>query len=237
MGLSVIVDISSTAFVSPLPLINYVKETLNKTGEFTSITDMDYYKLKRILKGLRIEVTHRGDARRQYRIATLTQRPCSALDFESSSGVRKTITEYFRETYRLEIQFGFLPCLQVGTDQKPNYLPMEVCKIVPGQQYRKKLEGQQVVERNDYNSSLRANEFGIEVDYHPTSIQARVLPAPTLKYYGTGSESLCCPKDGQWNMIKKKVVDGAKVGNWACINFCRNLAKPAVDKFCSDLVK
>lgn len=35
----------------------------------------------------------------------------------------------------------------------------------------------------------------------------------------------------------QKVVDGAKVGNWACINFCRNLAKPAVDKFCSDLVK
>jgi len=71
----------------------------------------------------------------------------------------------------MELQYGFLPCLQVGSDQRPVYLPMEVanltsirysftsissvtdsdsihifqvCKIVPGQQYRKKLESQQV---------------------------------------------------------------------------------------------
>jgi eukaryotic translation initiation factor 2C len=93
--------------------------------------------------------------------------------FESSSGVRKTVTDYFREAYQLDIQYDFLPCLQVGSDDKPNYLPMEVtyhklelryvtlslpyfmflflnpfgfqvCKIVPGQKYQKKLEGQQV---------------------------------------------------------------------------------------------
>ena len=71
----------------------------------------------------------------------------------------------------MELQYGFLPCLQVGSDERPIYLPMEVanltsmwysftsissvtdsdsihifqvCKIVPGQQYRKKLESQQV---------------------------------------------------------------------------------------------
>jgi hypothetical protein len=36
------------------------------------------------------------------------------------------------------------------------------------------------IERNDYNSTERSNEFGIEVDYCPTSVQARVLPAPTV---------------------------------------------------------
>jgi hypothetical protein len=46
--------------------------------------------------------------------------------FESSTGVSKTVKEYFRETYNLQLRYDFLPCLQVGTEQKPNYLPMEV---------------------------------------------------------------------------------------------------------------
>ncbi|OEL34560.1 Protein argonaute 18 [Dichanthelium oligosanthes] len=260
MGLSVIVDTSSTAFVRPMLLIDFVMEILNKNnpGTFRNINNMEYVKIKKALRGVRIEVTHRGNARQKYRIATLTQSRPSVLDFESSSGVRKTVTDYFREAYQLEIQYDFLPCLQVGTDQRPNYLPMEVCKIVPGQQYRKKLEGQQVAKlmdstcqrpsarednirqvvlSNDYNRTERANEFGIEVDYHPTSVHARVLRAPTLKYYGTGSESFIAPNDGQWNMIKRQVVDGAKVSNWACINFCHDLHKDAVKKFCAELVK
>ncbi|GJN07485.1 hypothetical protein PR202_ga25321 [Eleusine coracana subsp. coracana] len=54
-----------------------------------------------------------------------------------------------------------------------------------------------IVGRNQYNSTDRAKEFGIEVDNRPTSVEAR------LRYYGTGSESLCCPEVGKWNMQRK----------------------------------
>uniref|UniRef100_A0A0A9GCU2 AGO911 n=1 Tax=Arundo donax TaxID=35708 RepID=A0A0A9GCU2_ARUDO len=219
---------------------------------------MDYVKLKKALRGVRIEVTHRGDPRRKYRIVGLTQhRPCD-LSFESSTGVSKTVTEYFREAYQLNLQYGFLPCVQAGSEQRPNYLPMEVCKIVPGQRYQKKLDEnqvkalmdstcrnpssreraiRQVVERNQYNSTRRASEFGIEVDYNPTSVEARVLPAPMLKYHDSGSESRFCPRDGSWNMRNKKVVSGAKISNWACVNFCHDLQQRDVQKFCFELVK
>ena len=49
------------------------------------------------------------------------------LRFESSTGESKTVKDYFRETYKLQLRYDFLPCLQVGTEQRPNYLPMEVC--------------------------------------------------------------------------------------------------------------
>ncbi|KAJ1290853.1 hypothetical protein BS78_02G274600 [Paspalum vaginatum] len=258
-GVSMIVDMSATAFVQPLPLVEFVMEILNKDMRtFRSVTSMDYVKLKKALRGVRIEVTHRGDACRNYRIVNLINSRPSVLDFESSTGVRKTVTGYFREAYNLEIKYDFLPVLQVGSDQRPIYLPMEVCKIVSGQQYRKKLESQQVsklmdltcqrpsdrersickvVSDNNYNITERAIEFGIEVDYSPTAVQARVLPAPALKYHGTGPESFCYPEDGQWNMIKKKVVEGARVSNWACINFCHDLHMDDVRKFCSDLAE
>jgi eukaryotic translation initiation factor 2C len=38
----------------------------------------------------------------------------------------KTVVQYFLETYGFNIQHTTLPCLQVGNQQRPNYLPMEV---------------------------------------------------------------------------------------------------------------
>lgn len=38
----------------------------------------------------------------------------------------KSVVEYFSETYGFVIQHTQWPCLQVGNQQRPNYLPMEV---------------------------------------------------------------------------------------------------------------
>jgi eukaryotic translation initiation factor 2C len=59
-------------------------------------------------------------------------------------GTMKSVTDYFRETYGYIIRHPFLPCLQVGNQQRPNYLPMEVCKIVEGQRYSKRLNERQI---------------------------------------------------------------------------------------------
>uniref|UniRef100_A0A453E8K1 PAZ domain-containing protein n=1 Tax=Aegilops tauschii subsp. strangulata TaxID=200361 RepID=A0A453E8K1_AEGTS len=209
--------------------------------------------IKKALRGLRVEVTHRGQMRRKYRIAGLTKDSARELRFQLSTGETKTVRDYFRETYKLQLRYDFLRCLQVGTEQKPNYLPIEVCNIVPGQRYQKKLDDGQVskmmsiacqhpagretsirksVLENKYNSAKRANEFGIEVDSNPTSVQARVLPAPKLRYHGCAS---LYPENGAWNMRGKKVVNGAKVGIWACVNFCNELTEDQVRIFCGKL--
>ncbi len=59
-------------------------------------------------------------------------------------GTMKSVTDYFRETYGYIIRHPFLPCLQVGNQNRPNYLPMEVCKIVEGQRYSKRLNERQI---------------------------------------------------------------------------------------------
>lgn len=41
-------------------------------------------------------------------------------------GTMKSVVQYFQETYGFVIQHTSLPCLQVGNQQRPNYLPMEV---------------------------------------------------------------------------------------------------------------
>lgn len=52
------------------------------------------------------------------------------LDLDSfpidDRGTMKSVVQYFQETYGFVIKHTTWPCLQVGNQQRPNYLPMEV---------------------------------------------------------------------------------------------------------------
>ncbi|CAN6205328.1 unnamed protein product [Urochloa humidicola] len=257
-GLSVLIDVSSTVFIQPLLLIDFVQKILKIDVLNRKLTKPEYNKLLKAVRGLRIEVTHRGDERRKHRIAGLSVKPTTELSFKSSDGVTNTVIGYFKETYNVELKFKFLPCLNVGSEQKLVYLPIEVCKILPRQCYQKKLDGnqvsalrksncqfqpepkksiRQVVERKKYNRTKRAHEFGIDVDDNLTTVNARVLPPPNLKYHDSGSQKTWPPMNGYWNMKDKKVVNGAKINNWACVNFCEDLSKNDVEQFCFKLAE
>ncbi|PKU63673.1 Protein argonaute 13 [Dendrobium catenatum] len=59
---------------------------------------------------------------------------------------KKSVAQYFREKYNCVLVYDSLPCIKAGSDSKPKYLPMEVCKIVDGQRYIKKLNDRQVTQ-------------------------------------------------------------------------------------------
>ncbi|XP_022851308.1 protein argonaute 5-like, partial [Olea europaea var. sylvestris] len=94
-----------------------------------------------------------------------------------------------------------------------------------------------VVNSNNYNGDMLVNkEFGIQVWPKLSSIEARVLPAPVLKYHETGRESRVEPRVGVWNMINKKMINAGKVEFWTCINFSRSSNILDVDRFCNELI-
>ncbi|XP_020084253.1 protein argonaute 1B-like isoform X3 [Ananas comosus] len=257
MGLSLNIDMSSTAFIEPLPVIDFVVQLLNRDISARPLSDADRVKIKKALRGVKVEVTHRGNMRRKYRISGLTSQATRELTFPvDDRGTMKSVVQYFQETYGFNIQHTTLPCLQVGNQQRPNYLPMEVCKIVEGQRYSKRLNEKQItallrvtcqrpqereldilqtVHHNAYYEDPYAQEFGIKIDERLASVEARVLPAPWLKYHDTGKEKDCLPRVGQWNMMNKKMVNGGRVSNWTCINFSRSVQDNAARGFCHEL--
>uniref|UniRef100_A0A0E0PCS2 Piwi domain-containing protein n=1 Tax=Oryza rufipogon TaxID=4529 RepID=A0A0E0PCS2_ORYRU len=257
MGLSLNIDMSSTAFIEPLPVIDFVAQLLNRDISVRPLSDSDRVKIKKALRGVKVEVTHRGNMRRKYRISGLTSQATRELSFPvDDRGTVKTVVQYFLETYGFSIQHTTLPCLQVGNQQRPNYLPMEVCKIVEGQRYSKRLNEKQItallkvtcqrpqereldilrtVSHNAYHEDQYAQEFGIKIDERLASVEARVLPPPRLKYHDSGREKDVLPRVGQWNMMNKKMVNGGRVNNWACINFSRNVQDSAARGFCHEL--
>ncbi|AQK67370.1 argonaute1d [Zea mays] len=226
MGLSLNIDMSATAFFEPLPVIDFVAQLLNTDDIYSRpLLDAERVKIKKALRGVKVEVTHRGNMRRKYRIAGLTSQETRELTFPvDQGGTVKSVVQYFQETYGFAIQHTYLPCLQVGNQQHPNYLPMEVCKIVEGQRYSKRLNQSQIralleetcqrphdrerdiiqmMNHNSYHEDPYAKEFGIKISERLASIEARILPAPRLKYNETGREKDCLPRVGQWNMMNK----------------------------------
>ncbi|KAL5975230.1 hypothetical protein ACLOJK_031909 [Asimina triloba] len=259
MGLSLNIDMSSTAFIEPLPVIEFVAQILGKDVSSRPLSDSDRVKVKKALRGVKVEVTHRGNVRRKYRISGLTSQPTRELIFPVDDQMNmKSVVEYFQEMYGFTIRYPHLPCLQVGNQKKANYLPMEACKIVEGQRYTKRLNEKQItsllkvtcqrpkeqemdilqtVHQNAYSEDPYAKEFGINISDKLASVEARVLPAPWLKYHDTGKEKDCLPQVGQWNMMNKKMINGSTVNYWACINFSRSVQESTARGFCQELAQ
>ncbi|XP_006656523.1 protein argonaute 1D [Oryza brachyantha] len=259
MGLSLNIDMSATAFFEPVPVIDFVIQLLNTDIRSRPLSDAERVKIKKALRGVKVEVTHRGNMRRKYRISGLTSQSTRELTFPvDQGGTVKSVVQYFQETYGFAIQHTYLPCLQVGNLQRPNYLPMEVCKIVEGQRYSKRLNQSQIralleetcqrphdrerdiiqmVNHNSYHEDPYAKEFGIKISERLASVEARILPAPRLKYNETGKEKDCLPRVGQWNMMNKKMVNGGRVKSWICVNFARNVQESVASGFCRELAR
>ncbi|KAL2555325.1 Protein argonaute 1 [Forsythia ovata] len=259
MGLSLNIDMSSTAFIEPLPVIDFVTHLSNRDVSARPLSDADRVKIKKALRGVKVEVTHRGNMRRKYRISGLTSQATRELIFSvDESGTMKSVVEYFRETYGYVIQYTQLPCLQVGNPQRPNYLPMEVCKIVEGQRYSKRLNKKQItallkvacqrpnerehdilqtVHHNAYSDDPYAKEFGIKISPKLAHVEARILPAPLLKYHDSSRDRDCLPQVGQWNMMNRRMVNGGTVNSWICINFAHNVQDSVARSFCHDLAQ
>ncbi|KAK1297378.1 Protein argonaute 10 [Acorus calamus] len=218
MGLSLNIDMSSTAFIEPLPVIEFVAQLLGKDVLSKQFSDSEHIKIIKALKGVKVEAIHRGDVRRKYRISGLTTLSTRDLMFPVSDQSMTSVLKYFQEMYGFTIQYAHLPCLQVGNQRKANYLPMET------------------VQHNAYDQDPYAKEFGIKISEKLASVEARILPAPWLKYHETGKEKDCLPQVGQWNMMNKKMINGSTVTRWACINFSRNVQESVARGFCDELV-
>ncbi|VAH30853.1 unnamed protein product [Triticum turgidum subsp. durum] len=145
MGLSLNIDTSYKAFIKPQLVIDFVAELLCRRISDGPINYIERLKIAKALHGIKVYVTHRGDVRKKYRISGLSSEGASKLSFPvGDHGTQKTVMQYFQEKHGYDIQHFVLPCLQVGNQQRPNYLPMEVCKIAEGQHYREQLNEEQL---------------------------------------------------------------------------------------------
>eukprot|EP00897_Mesotaenium_endlicherianum_P007378 jgi/Mesen1/6669/ME000342S05758 len=261
-GFSLNVDMSSTAFMQEVDILAFVSKSLRRTDQTLNkvVPDRDRLMLKKALKGYRVEYTHPKLKGRRYRVNSISEKPMSQCKFNmtmAGTSVEESVIAYYQKNYQIELKYTQLPCLDAGAPGNPRYLPMELLKLPGGQRYMKKLDAaqtdnmlkaaalppqgrqrevEQIVQRNNYAGDEFAKEFGLSVQNQMTQVNARLLPPPVLGYRNpNNSLSSLQPREGAWNMRSLKVLQGGRVGKWACVNFEQRCQYGAVEYFCAEL--
>ncbi|KAH9660344.1 protein argonaute 5 [Citrus sinensis] len=222
MGLSLNIDVSASSFYKPILVTEFVQYYCSDLSR--PLSDQVRLKVKKALKGIKVVLRHMG-YNLNCKITGITSQPMSQVMFTDGSVTEMSVVQYFLERHNIALQFTSLPALEAGTEERRIYLPMELSRIVEGQRYTKRLNERQVTallratcqrprdreaniqtmaRKNAYNKDTLVNkEFGIQVADGLTSFDARILPAPMLKYHESGREASVNPDFGQWNMINK----------------------------------
>lgn len=125
-------------------------------------------------------------------------------------------------------------------DRNPNYLPLDVCELVPDQHVRKNLTTEQMAQmiRASASQSPRdrlefikesakstisdskpyMKEFGIHfmAGNTPLKVDGRVLVPPTMRY---GMNRTVNPFDGKWDVRNQQFFKPANLEHWIVIAF------------------
>ncbi|KAH9660337.1 protein argonaute 5 [Citrus sinensis] len=216
MGLSLNIDVSACSFYEPILVTEFVQYYCSDLSH--PLSDEVRLKVKKALKGIKVVLRHL-DCKISTKITGISSQPMSQLMFTDDNATRLSVVQYFRQRYNIGLQFTSLPALLAGSEARPIYLPMEMAR------------------ENPYSEDTLVNkEFGIQMADGLASVDARILPAPMLKYHGTGQEASVNPGFGQWNMRNKKMFNGGRVEVWSCVNFSTHLNRDVPFQFCQGLV-
>lgn len=145
------IDIANTAFIKGGKVEDLMVEVVKRNNvrnaaDLNRLNLTDLKKLHRHFKGLPFTVSHRGPdfKRRVKKVSEISMKRAQDITFdqELNDGSKKAVTipQYYDAAYSMKLRYPFLPCVGVkAKDGKMIYYPAEICEIVPGRRYRKKV--------------------------------------------------------------------------------------------------
>ena len=249
-------NVSSAAFFKPIPLVALVIE-------FGS-TNHDL--IEAFIKKLRVRVEYKtqenqqnfvtryktifGFARRQNRSVLGPKEVTFAYTDRTRANPQEeqiTIFNYFRRVHGITLQLPDLPVLNVGNLANPQWIPQELCTVVPGQSYQRLLNGKQTTDMLKFAArapNLNAESiagspthpgnglrvFNLETANQVNSVrpfgfnvgtEMITVPGRILPsphvFYGTDGRDIRTTSQGEWNMKDRKFHKPARYSKWKAL--------------------
>ncbi|GMH42602.1 hypothetical protein BSKO_10521 [Bryopsis sp. KO-2023] len=241
MGLTLNIDTTAGAFLTKRCLVDVMMEAAGVRDIHQmarGMSDQQIRKMKKAVCGLMVITTHREGRNQKRKVKGLTKGAARDLMFQSQDGKSQSVAQYWESAYG-PLKLDFLPCLDVSRGPKINYLPPEVCEVVPGQRQtkltdmqtreiitfaaKKPHERKAGIERALGQSGITRDgvtrNFGIDVQNRMVELEGRVLPQPHLEYTRPGS--LDTGTRGAWNLEGIQFLEGGTIKGWGIVNFER----------------
>lgn len=243
------VDRSATAFYKNHNIDFFMSILNNSNSRLDALTDFQRKRLETEVKGIHIQVRHLT-YKRKYKAIGLSKRPATEtlFNFEKANpdGKKETntisVSDFYKFEHKKDLAHPEFPCLIVGSEKRKNYLPLELCELVPDQHVNQRLTdiqsavmirlsaSQKPMERfasirnsaniikNDGKPYLM--EFGIQISPSLLEIDSHVIDPPDMIYKEGNKESIVKPENGNWKLQNKKFYRTPAINsNWVLINF------------------
>lgn len=232
------IDCAAAVYYKAQPLLEFARNILKSRPESISVQARN--QLRSEVIGLKIEVTHRGNQKRKYRIRDVSRVNAFQHEFEieNDDGTTKksNVAEYFESRYGMKLRYPNMPLIEVGSRKRPIHLPIEVCHIKGGERVNKKLQPAQTatmikataqkphirtssIEKayaeRSYATDETVNAFGIGVESSMLQVQGRVLDAPRIIYRDTAQVA---PQMGAWQARNVSMFSSSRLEHWGVLN-------------------
>ncbi|CAD7005128.1 unnamed protein product [Ceratitis capitata] len=233
------VDISHKSFPSEVTLTDFLTKQLSANLE-RNLETRTLYNFCSHMKGLKViynPPAKFGQAPRSYKVNEISREGAAKLSFTNNDGEKMTVQQYFASR-GYNLRYPFLNCVVSGSAVRPNYLPIELCSIEPGQAIKRK-DGVKQVQRMikyaatstgerkfkimdllykfDHNKDPLVRAFGLAVGREFIKVPTRLLSPPAIEYR---SNKCVKPQAGSWRGFNflKTGASPAKTGyKWAII--------------------
>ncbi|GBF95153.1 hypothetical protein Rsub_07737 [Raphidocelis subcapitata] len=244
-GLAVVLDLAAGAFVKAGPLLDIAADLLGRPPPDlarSGLSERDLRSLSRELKGVRVVVERQGGKAMRKTVWGLSKTGADrTMFFYEPQKKEISVVAYFQVAYGIALKAPRLPCVNVSKDpSKVVWLPMEMCRILPGQRKRMlqderhttamlRFAGLKPRERSGYlrdvvsnpalanfNAEPAVQKFGMRVSPDMVTVKGRVLDPPKLAY--GKPEALDPGTSGAWNLRSVKFPVAATIASWACLS-------------------
>ncbi|KAJ7704396.1 argonaute-like protein [Mycena rosella] len=223
--LMVNVNVCTTAFYTPGNLARAMEDFRNSS--FGARPNA-------FVKGVRIKTRHLGYKKT---VKSVFNKSARQHKFDCAEfGGLITVEQYFLKKYQIKLAHPDMPLVDVG-GIKSNYLPAEVCEILPNQPFRGKLtdehtanmitvaakppnvngaaiNGRGLDELGYREGAAPLGAFGVSIGTEMAVVPGRILPPPGIKY-GRGEPNV--DDRASWNLRNVKFHRGGKLENWAVL--------------------
>uniref|UniRef100_T1JX37 Piwi domain-containing protein n=1 Tax=Tetranychus urticae TaxID=32264 RepID=T1JX37_TETUR len=257
IGLTLVVDRASAAFLKSGNGLDFVKSIIDRQGGSLSTFSPNpahIRALKSAFANAKISTGHLK-CPKKYVVKDIAEKAANRDTFSlNENGIEKEITvaDYFRKKYKIVLKYPNLPCLITRNNSR---IPIEVCKIEPNQSsqsIKRPLSAQEKAEMikltatepdERFTCLLQAHaqicglvnedlgDFKLGIHVSPIGVEGIVLNAPRLSYHGAEFT----PKDGAWNLQDKSFFRKITFDNFGVLNFCAS--QQEVESFCAAFTK
>ncbi|KAG1819562.1 ribonuclease H-like domain-containing protein [Suillus subaureus] len=215
-----------------------------------------FRQLKSFFKGVSVTLVHRKGLKKIRGLVA------SAGNFQFEN---TTVKDYFKKAWGRQLLHPNIIGIQVGSKDRDEVIPAEMCLIAPDQRYTRKLPPEfsstmvKFSSKNpqdrlalisagisnsitadqrsalDYQNSPFLQDAGITVSPDPILVTGRVLPTPKIHYGNPATSRPVQPRNGSWNVIDQTFHEPKSLSSWGILNYAR-VSDQTINRFINTLL-